>query len=124
MKQVSFIVADCSCILLSMCSGASIRCSYNYMFIFYVFVQNTWYEKYCEIYSLFTKYIYIIYFLIISGGFTWEGILKGTLEEECPADDLPKSLSSTVNIDNIDKTVIQTAEEVQLALGSLKQVTS
>ncbi|KYN10470.1 hypothetical protein ALC57_17398 [Trachymyrmex cornetzi] len=56
------------------------------------------------------------------GGFTWEGILKGTLEEECPADELPKSLSFTVNIDNIDKTVIQTAEEVQLALGSLKQI--
>ena len=46
------------------------------------------------------------------------------MEEECPADELPKSLSSTVNIDNIDKTVIQTAEEVQLALGSLKQVMS
>ncbi|XP_018057733.1 PREDICTED: transmembrane protein 161B [Atta colombica] len=56
------------------------------------------------------------------GGFTWEGILKGTLEEECPADELPKSLSPTVNIDNTDKTVIQTAEEVQLALGSLKQI--
>ncbi|XP_011861929.1 PREDICTED: transmembrane protein 161B isoform X3 [Vollenhovia emeryi] len=55
------------------------------------------------------------------GGFTWEGILKGTLEEECPADELPRSLSSTVSTDNIDKTVIQT-EEVQLALGSLKQI--
>ncbi|KAG5320817.1 T161B protein, partial [Pseudoatta argentina] len=70
---------------------------------------------------VYLRNIYI-YFLIISGGFTWEGILKGTLEEECPADELPKSLSSTVNIDNIDKTVIQTAEEVQLALGSLKQI--
>lgn len=70
-------------------------------------------------------YIYIHYtFLVESGGFTWEGIIKGTLEEECPADELPKSLSSTVTTDNIDKTVIQTAEEVQLALGSLKQVMS
>ncbi|KAG5323209.1 T161B protein, partial [Acromyrmex heyeri] len=72
-------------------------------------------------YIIYLRNIYI-FFLIISGGFTWEGILKGTLEEECPADELPKSLSSIVNIDNIDKTVIQTAEEVQLALGSLKQI--
>ncbi|XP_020288967.1 transmembrane protein 161B isoform X2 [Pseudomyrmex gracilis] len=54
------------------------------------------------------------------GGFTWEGILGGTLEEECPADELPQSLSS--NNDNSDKTVVQTAEEFQLALGSLKQI--
>jgi len=65
-----------------------------------------------------------IIFLIGSGDFTWEGILKGTFEEECPADELSdeRLLSSTVNVDNIDKTVIQTAEEVQLALSSLKQV--
>lgn len=56
------------------------------------------------------------------GGFTWEGILKGTLEEECPANELPKSISSTINNDNTDKTVVQTAEELQLALSSLKQV--
>lgn len=56
------------------------------------------------------------------GGFTWEGILKGTLEEECPADELPKSVSPTINNDNTDKTIVQTAEELQLALGSLKQV--
>ncbi|EFN61355.1 Transmembrane protein 161B, partial [Camponotus floridanus] len=55
-------------------------------------------------------------------GFTWEGILKGTLEEECPADELPKSVSSTINNDNTDKTIVQTAEEFQLALGSLKQI--
>lgn len=60
-------------------------------------------------------------FLVGSGGFTWEGIIKGTLEEECPADELPKS---SVTTDNIDKTGIQTSEEVQLALGSLKQVMS
>lgn len=69
-------------------------------------------------------HICALIFVVESGGFTWEGILKGTLEEECPADELPKSLSSTINTDNIDKTVIQTAEEVQLALGSLKQVMS
>ncbi|XP_014486820.1 PREDICTED: transmembrane protein 161B [Dinoponera quadriceps] len=56
------------------------------------------------------------------GGFTWEGILKGTLEEECPADELPKSVSSIINNDNTDKTVVQTAEELQLALSSLKQI--
>lgn len=100
------------------------------MLIFYIFVQNTGYEKmfsilkyiiclWCKICALI--YIYIFVEL---GGFTWEGILKGTLEEECPADELPKSLSSIINTDNIDKTVIQTAEEVQLALGSLKQVMS
>lgn len=61
-------------------------------------------------------------FLIESGGFTWEGILKGTFEEECPADDLSNSLSSIISNDNGDKTVIQTAEELQLALSSLKQV--
>lgn len=55
------------------------------------------------------------------GGFTWEGIIRGTLEEECPADDLSNSLSSISN-DNADKTVIQTAEELQLALSSLKQI--
>lgn len=59
-------------------------------------------------------------FLFEPGGFTWEGILGGTLEEECPADELPQSLSSSN--DNTDKTVVQTAEEFQLALGSLKQV--
>jgi len=61
-------------------------------------------------------------FLVELGGFTWEGIIKGTLEEECPADDLLNSLSSTISNDNTDKTVIQTAEELQLALNSLKQV--
>lgn len=73
---------------------------------------------YIHVYTLYMSCI----FLVESGGFTWEGIIKGTLEEECPADELPKSLSSTT--DNIDKTVIQTAEEVQLVLGSLKQVMS
>lgn len=61
-------------------------------------------------------------FLVELGGFTWEGILKGTLEEECPADELPKLHLSTISNDNTDKTVIQTAEELQLALNSLKQV--
>ncbi|KAL6422886.1 hypothetical protein ACFW04_010425 [Cataglyphis niger] len=56
------------------------------------------------------------------GGFTWEGILNGTLEEECPADELPKLHLSTISNDNTDKTVIQTAEELQLALNSLKQI--
>lgn len=73
-------------------------------------------------YNIYTLYMHPTFFVEL-GGFTWEGILRETLEEECPADELPKSLSSTINTDNIDKTVIQTAEEVQLALGSLKQVT-
>lgn len=61
-------------------------------------------------------------FLVELGGFTWEGILKRTLEEECPADELPKLHLSTISNDNTDKTVVQTAEELQLALSSLKQV--
>lgn len=56
------------------------------------------------------------------GGFTWEGILKGTLEEECPADELPKPFLLHTSNDNTDKTVIETAEELQLALSSLKQI--
>ncbi|KAH0948336.1 hypothetical protein HN011_007668 [Eciton burchellii] len=57
------------------------------------------------------------------GGFTWEGILKGTLEDVCPADDLLNSISSTTNSDNTDRTVVQTTEELQLlSLGSLKQI--
>ncbi|KAL6263097.1 hypothetical protein P5V15_005899 [Pogonomyrmex californicus] len=56
------------------------------------------------------------------GDFTWEGILKKTLEEECPVNELPKSLSSAISTDDIDKTIIQTTEEIQLTLGSLKQI--
>lgn len=95
--------------------------------LFFTFLYKTLGEKvflfviYSAIYIL-RLYIACAYFLFKLGGFTWEGILKGTLEEECPADELPKSLSSTINGDNIDKTVVQTAEELQLALGSLKQV--
>lgn len=55
------------------------------------------------------------------GGYTWEGILKGTLVEECPADELPKILSSLTNSDN-EKSVVHTAQELQLALGSLKEI--
>lgn len=68
----------------------------------------------CCIY-IHTRFSYV-------GGFTWEGILKGTLEEECPADELSKPVSSAISNDNADKTVVQTAEELQLALSSLKQV--
>ncbi|RLU18608.1 hypothetical protein DMN91_008965 [Ooceraea biroi] len=56
-------------------------------------------------------------------GFTWEGIIKGTLEDVCPADELSSTASSTINSDNTDRTVVQTTEELQLlALGSLKQI--
>ncbi|KAG7190275.1 hypothetical protein KM043_006392 [Ampulex compressa] len=56
------------------------------------------------------------------GGFTWEGIVKGTLLEECPAEELPKSVASLTDGDVDEKTVAQTAQELQLALGSLKQI--
>ncbi|KMQ87257.1 putative transmembrane protein 161b [Lasius niger] len=52
------------------------------------------------------------------GGFTWEGILKGTPEEESLVTESPNPSFMHVNTDNmnIDKTVIETAEELQLAL--------
>ncbi|XP_043517829.1 transmembrane protein 161B [Frieseomelitta varia] len=56
------------------------------------------------------------------GGYTWEGLLKGSSLEECPADDPPKSLSDVVNSYDTEKTVVQTAQDFQLALSSLKQI--
>lgn len=56
------------------------------------------------------------------GGYTWEGLLKGSSLEECPADESPKSLPNPMNIDENEKTVVQTAQDFQLALSSLKQV--
>lgn len=94
--------------------------------LFFTFLYKTLGKKFFLFWDIrsvqWSWYIYNDKFLVESGGFTWEGILKGTLEEECPADDLSNSLSSTINNDNADKTVIQSAEELQLALSSLKQV--
>ncbi|OAD53283.1 hypothetical protein WN48_10592, partial [Eufriesea mexicana] len=56
------------------------------------------------------------------GGYTWEGFLQGSLLEECPADEPPKSVLSVMNGDNNEKTVVQTAQDFQLALSSLKQI--
>nr|XP_034179584.1 transmembrane protein 161B [Osmia lignaria] len=56
------------------------------------------------------------------GGYTWEGILKGSALEECPADEPPKSVPSAMNNDDNEKTVVQTAQDFQLALSSLKQI--
>ncbi|XP_066595632.1 transmembrane protein 161B [Prorops nasuta] len=55
------------------------------------------------------------------GNYTWEGIIKGALVEECSADESPKS-DSLINIDDDGKTVVQNAQELQLALSSLKQI--
>lgn len=63
-----------------------------------------------------------VYLIFISGGYTWEGILKGSALEECPADEPPKSVLSAMNNDDNEKTVVQTAQDFQLALSSLKQV--
>ncbi|XP_015596246.1 transmembrane protein 161B isoform X2 [Cephus cinctus] len=55
------------------------------------------------------------------GGYTWEGLYKDILIEECPADKPPKILP-TMTPDSNEKTVIQTAQEFHLALDSLKQI--
>ncbi|XP_015439394.1 PREDICTED: transmembrane protein 161B [Dufourea novaeangliae] len=56
------------------------------------------------------------------GGYTWEGILKGTAVEECPADQPPKAILNVMNNDDPERTVTQTAQDFQLALSSLKQI--
>ncbi|XP_043265635.1 transmembrane protein 161B [Colletes gigas] len=56
------------------------------------------------------------------GGYTWEGLLKGTAVEECPANELPKSVLTIMNNNDNERTVVQTAQDFQLALGSLKQI--
>lgn len=48
------------------------------------------------------------------GGYTWEGILKGTVTDECPADEPPNSI--------INEKTVKTAQDLQVALGSLKQI--
>ncbi|XP_078032967.1 transmembrane protein 161-like emei [Augochlora pura] len=55
------------------------------------------------------------------GGYTWEGIFKEVALEECPADDPPISVLKGTS-DDYEKTVVQTAQDFQLALGSLKQI--
>ncbi|XP_053976884.1 transmembrane protein 161B [Hylaeus anthracinus] len=56
------------------------------------------------------------------GGYTWQGLLKGTAVEECPADEAPNSVLNAINNDDTEKTVVQTAQDFQLALSSLKQI--
>lgn len=55
------------------------------------------------------------------GGYTWDGLFRGSLIEKCPADESPKS-TSIVNRDDNEKTVVQTAQDFQLALSSFKQI--
>lgn len=57
------------------------------------------------------------------GGYTWVDLFKGSVFEECPANQPPKSISNTINSDDDnEKTVVQTAQDFQLALSSLKQI--
>ncbi|XP_076240581.1 transmembrane protein 161-like emei [Calliopsis andreniformis] len=56
------------------------------------------------------------------GGYTWEGLIKGTAVEECSVDESPKFVSSVTNKSDNERTVVQTAQDFQLALGSLKQI--
>ncbi|XP_012153346.1 transmembrane protein 161-like emei [Megachile rotundata] len=57
------------------------------------------------------------------GGYTWVDLFKGSAFEECPANQPPKSISNTINSDDDnEKTVVQTAQDFQLALSSLKQI--
>lgn len=55
------------------------------------------------------------------GGYTWEGLYKTINSEECPIDESPV-ISSTILSDDSEKTVAQSAQELQLAFSSLKQV--
>ncbi|XP_014616470.1 PREDICTED: transmembrane protein 161B [Polistes canadensis] len=55
------------------------------------------------------------------GNYTWEGIIKGTLVEECPADESHKIVQS-ISTETNEKTVTQTAQEIQHTFGSLKQI--
>ena len=54
------------------------------------------------------------------GGYTWEGLYKEVVYEECSIDESP--LPSTVLSADGEKTVAQSAQELQLAISSLKQV--
>ncbi|CAK9795023.1 Transmembrane protein 161B [Anthophora plagiata] len=56
------------------------------------------------------------------GGYTWEGLLKGSSLEECSADEPPNSVSNLTNDNDNERTVVQTAQDFQLALSSLKQI--
>ncbi|XP_076759220.1 transmembrane protein 161-like emei [Xylocopa sonorina] len=53
------------------------------------------------------------------GGYTWDGLFKGTSLDECPADELPKPVTNVMSSDDNEKTV---AQDFQLALSSLKQI--
>ncbi|CAD6233919.1 GSCOCG00007396001-RA-CDS [Cotesia congregata] len=53
------------------------------------------------------------------GGYSWNGF--GSALEECSVDE-SHPVTSSDNVDNIEKTITQTAEEFHLALGSLKQI--
>lgn len=55
------------------------------------------------------------------GGYTWEGLYKGVNLEECPIDESP-TIPSTIASDDSEKTVAQSAQELQLAFSSLKEV--
>ncbi|XP_051171489.1 transmembrane protein 161B [Leptopilina boulardi] len=55
------------------------------------------------------------------GGYTWEGLYKTINSEECPIDESPV-ISSTILSDDSEKTVAQSAQELQLAFSSLKQI--
>lgn len=48
--------------------------------------------------------------------------MKAPSPEECPADQLPKFISDVINDYDNEKTVVQTAQDFQLTLSSLKQV--
>nr|XP_012153345.1 PREDICTED: transmembrane protein 161B isoform X1 [Megachile rotundata] len=71
---------------------------------------------------LFFTFMYkTLVFLL--GGYTWVDLFKGSAFEECPANQPPKSISNTINSDDDnEKTVVQTAQDFQLALSSLKQI--
>ncbi|XP_076301078.1 transmembrane protein 161-like emei [Lasioglossum baleicum] len=55
------------------------------------------------------------------GGYTWEGIFREPALEECPADEPPRSILRGTN-DDPERSVVQTAQDFQLALSSLKQI--
>lgn len=48
--------------------------------------------------------------------------MKASSLEECPADELPKFISDVISDYDNEKTVVQTAQDFQLTLSSLKQV--
>ncbi|XP_043461883.1 transmembrane protein 161B [Leptopilina heterotoma] len=55
------------------------------------------------------------------GGYTWEGLYKGVNLDECPIDESPM-IPSTITSDDSEKTVAESAQELQLAFSSLKQI--